>query len=94
MKDPNLLSNTKARKLRLQRLKRLKRSYKAAHTAWEILNYYDLAFDQDIADGLNITAQDFEDFQKRTLHWLSQICKIRQVRIHKLTYGEDINITI
>ena len=90
----NLLSDKAARKLRRQRLKRLKKSYKVAHTAWEVLNYYDLFFDEDIALKLEITAQEFEEFQKRTLHWLSQICKIRQVRIHKLTYGEDINITI
>ena len=94
MNEPNLLSDAKTRKLRKQRLKRLKKSYKVAHTAWEILNYYDLYFDADIAERLEITAEEFEEFQERTLHWLSQICKIRQTRIHKLTYGEDINITI
>jgi len=94
MSVPNLLSDKASRKLRRQRLKRLKKSYKVAHTAWEVLNYYDLAFDIDIAERLEITAEQFEEFQKRTLHWLSQICKIRQTRIHKLTYGEDINITI
>ena len=94
MNAPNLLSDRAARRLRRKRLKRLQKSYKVAHAAWEILNYYDLYFDEDIAQKLEVTAEQFEDFQKRTLHWLSQICKIRQTRIHKLTYGEDINVTI
>jgi len=94
MNELNLLSDKAARKLRRQRLKRLKRSYKVAHTAWEVLNFYDLYFDLDIAERLEVTAEQFEEFQERTLNWLSQICKIRQTRIHKLTYGEDINITI
>jgi len=94
MSQPNLLSDKTARKLRKQRLKRLKKAYKVAHAAWSILNYYDLWFDEDIALKMQITVEEFEEFQERTLHWLSQICKIRQTRIHKLTYGEDINITI
>jgi len=91
---PNFISDRAARKERKKRLKRLKRAYTASHTAWQIFNYYDVFFDSDIAEKLQIDFPQFEQWRKETVEKLSEICKIRQTRIHKLIYGEDINITI
>ena len=94
MNEPVLLSDGKARKLRKQLLKRLKKSYKIAHIAWEAMNYYDVYFDERIAEKLGMTADEFEIFQEKVVNALSQYCKIRQERMFELMYGMDITSTI
>ena len=90
MNEPILLSNRQARKQRKQLLKRLKKSYKVAHIAWEALNYYDLFFDERIAEKLGMTPEKFETFQKTVVNALSQYCKIRQERILELINSDTL----
>ena len=94
MKEPKLLSDRKARKLRRKLVKRLKKSYRVAHTAWEIMNYYDVYFDERVAEKLGMTAEEFEVFQEKVVNTLSQYCKIRQERIFELKYSMDVGATV
>ena len=90
MQEPQLLSNKQTRKQRRKLLKRLNKSYKAAHAAWESLNYYDFYFDERIAVKLGMTFEQFEEFQKKVVNALSQYCKIRQERIFELICSETL----
>ncbi len=88
--EPLLLSNKEKCKQRKALLKRLQKSYNAAHSAWEALNYYDFYFDERIADKLGMTFKEFEEFQKKVVNALSQYCKIRQEHIFELTNSETL----
>ena len=94
MTEPILLSDGKARKQRKRLLKRLKKSYKVAHKAWQSMNYYDVFFDERMAEKLGMTAEEFEIFQEKIVNALSQYCKIRQERIFELMYSADIRTTV
>ena len=71
------------RKEKAAQLKRLKRCYTVCVQAWEAMNYQDLYFDVD----LGMTEKEFEEFQKKVVNVLSQICKIRQKKIFELLYS-------
>jgi predicted aminopeptidase len=90
MKEPKLLSNKQIRKQRKALLKRLRKSYKVAHAAWQAMNYYDVYFDERIADKLGMTFEQFEAFQKTVVNALSQYCKIRQEHIFELINSETL----
>ena len=90
MNEPELLSSRKARQLRRKLLKRLKKSYKVAHIAWCAVNYYDIYFDERIAEKLGMNFAEFEKFQKTVVNALSQYCKIRQERILELENSETL----
>lgn len=90
MNEPQLLSNRQIRKQRRALLKRLEKSYKAAHSAWVAMNYYDFYFDERIADKLGMTFEQFEVFQKTVVNALSQYCKIRQERIFELINSDTL----
>jgi len=94
MQEPLLLSDGKARKQRKKLLKRLKKSYAVAHTAWQAMNYFDLYFDERMAQKLGMTKEEFEVFQEKVVNTLSQYCKIRQERIYELMYSMDISVTV
>ena len=94
MDEPKLLSNRQKRKLRKQLLKRLRKSYKIAHIAWSAMNYYDVYFDERVAEKLGMNFEEFEIFQEKVVNALSQYCKIRQERIFELLYCNDIGNTI
>jgi len=90
MDEPKLLSNRQARRLRKSLLKRLKKSYKVAHIAWSAMNYYDVYFDERIAEKLGMDFAEFEIFQEKVVNALSQYCKIRQERILEIINSETI----
>ncbi len=90
MNEPQLLSNREIRKQRKALLKRLRKSYNVAHSAWEAMNYFDLFFDERIADKLGMNKEQFEEFQKKVVNALSQYCKIRQEHILELTNSETL----
>ena len=90
MDEPKLLSNKQQRKQRRKLLKRLKKSYNAAHAAWICCNYYDIYFDERIAEKLGMTFEEFEVFQEKVVNALSQYCKIRQERIFELENSETL----
>ena len=91
---PNMATPSQIRKYKKLLLKRLKRAYRASHAAWEIFNFYDVYFDNDIASVLETDLEQFELWRKETVEKLTQICKVRQLRIHKLMYGEDITVVV
>lgn len=84
MNEPQLLSKREQRKQKRRLLRRLKKSYKVAHIAWSAVNYYDIYFDERIAEKLGMTLEEFEIFQEKIVNALSQYCKIRQERILEL----------
>jgi hypothetical protein len=86
---PVLYSDKQARKQRNKLLRRLKKSYSVAHKAWIAMNYYDVYFDERIAEKLGMTPEQFEVFQETVVNALSQYCKIRQERIYELLYGKE-----
>jgi len=90
MQEPQLLSNRQIVKQRRALLRRLKKSYKAAHSAWVAMNYYDFYFDERIAEKLGMDFEQFEEFQKKVVNALSQYCKIRQERIFEITNSETL----
>jgi len=94
MDEPKLLSKRQARRLRKQLIKRLKKSYKIAHIAWVAMNYYDVYFDERVAEKLGMNFEEFEIFQEKVVNALSQYCKIRQERIFELLYSPDVGNTI
>ena len=94
MDEPKLLSKRQVRKQRKKLLKRLRKSYKIAHMAWEAMNYFDVYFDERIAEKLGMTFEEFEVFQEKIVNALSQYCKIRQERMFELMYSMDVGRTV
>ena len=90
MDEQKLLSNRNRRKARRKLLRRLKKSYKIAHIAWEAMNYWDIFFDERVAEKLGMTFEEFEIFQEKVVNALSQYCKIRQERILELKNSETL----
>ena len=90
MNEPKLLSDRQARQQKKKLLRRLKKSYKIAHIAWIAVNYFDLYFDERVAEKLGMNYEQFEKFQKTVVNALSQYCKIRQERILELINSDTL----